>query len=364
MGPTTPMNLVNNQMERKELSMSFKVVNTMAIPGIGYGEELLEPFDATLIAGRWITEDDLIRHTKDADAVICASPDQPWNQKVLNTLSRCRILATMSIGYDRIHLETARKIGLAVTNLPDFCIDEVSSQAIAFIMALGRRLFPLDRAVREHQPHLAPANRKGLADFAYPIFRMRDQTLGIVGLGKIGTAVALKAHGLGMRVIAHDPNVLGGVMLSRGVEPVDFNTLLLRSDYISINADLNEETRGMFGREEFKKMKPTCYLINTARGEIVQQAALMVALRDGHIAGAGLDVTEDEPIGAGNPILKMPNVILTGHSAWYSTTSDSAAELWHKAMIQVAMALKGEWPSYAVNPEVKKRWLEKWGGKT
>ena len=140
--------------------MSFKVVNTMATPGIGYGEELLEPHNATLIAGQWFTEDDLISHTKDADAVICASPGQPWNQRVVSTLSRCRILATMSIGYDRIHLETAGRIGLAVTNLPEFCIDEVSSQAIALLMALGRRLFPLDRAVREHQPHLAPANRK------------------------------------------------------------------------------------------------------------------------------------------------------------------------------------------------------------
>lgn len=343
--------------------MSFKVVNTMAIPGISYGEELLEPLDATLVTGRWFTEDDLITHTKEADAVICASPGQPWNQRVVNALSRCRILATLSIGYDRIHLKTAGKLGLAVTNIPDFCIDEVSSQAIALIMALGRRLFPIDRAVREHQPHFAPANRKGLADFAYPVFRMRDQTLGIVGLGKIGTAVALKARGIGMRVIAYDPNVLGGIMLSRGVEPVDFETLLHESDYISINADLNKETRGMFGPEEFGKMKPTCYLINTARGEIVQQAALMEALRDGLIGGAGLDVTEDEPIAAGNPILKMMNVILTGHSAWYSTASDSASELWHKAMVQVVMALKGEWPTYAVNPEIKERWLEKWGRK-
>jgi D-3-phosphoglycerate dehydrogenase len=362
-GATMSMNPAENKIERKELLMKFKVVNTMATTGIGYGEELLEPFDATLVAGQWFTEDDLINHTKDADAVICASPGQPWNQRVISTLSRCRILATMSIGYDRIHLETAGKIGLAVTNLPDFCIDEVSSQAIALIMALGRRLFPLDRAVREHQPHLAPANRKGLADYAYPIFRMRDQNLGIVGLGKIGTAVALKARGLGMRVIAYDPYVLGGIMLSRGVEPVGFDTLLHESDYISINADLNEETRGMFGQEEFRKMKTTCYLINTARGEIVQQAALLDALREGIIAGAGVDVTEDEPIAAENPILKMPNVIFTGHSAWYSTTSDSASELWHKPMTQVVMALKGEWPTYAVNPEIKKLWLEKWGRK-
>lgn len=336
-------------------------MNTHVIPGVSYGEELLYPLDATLVTGSCFTEDELISHTVDADAVICASPDQPWNQRVVETLSRCRILATMSIGYDRIHLETVRDLGLVVTNVPEFCIDEVASQSIAFIMALGRRLFPLDRAIRREQPHLAPGNRKGLADFAYPIFRMRDQTVGIVGLGKIGMAVALKARGFGMRVIAYDPNVFGGIMLSHGVEPVDFDKLLHESDYISINADLNEGTRGMFGPEEFRTMKPTCYLINTARGEIVQQAALIDALKEGLIAGAGLDVTEDEPIAAGNPILNMLNVILTGHSAWYSTTSDSPSEFWHKAMEQVVMALKGEWPTYAVNPEVKEQWIEKWG---
>lgn len=343
--------------------MSFKVVNTMVIPGVSYGEELLEPLDATLVTGSWFTEDELITHTKDADAVICASPDQPWNQRVMKTLSQCRILTTMSIGYDRVDLQTARELGLAVCNIPEFCIDEVSSQSIAFIMALGRRLFPLDRAMRAEQPHISPGNRKGVADFAAPIFRMRDQTVGIVGLGKIGTAVALKAKGLGMRVIAYDPYVLDGIMLSRGVESVDFDKLLQESDYISINADLNDETRGMFGPEEFKKMKPTSYLVNTARGEIVQEAALIDALKGGLIAGAGLDVLEDEPIDAGNPILDLPNVILTGHCAWYSTTSDSPSEYWHKGMEQVVMALKGEWPTYAVNSEIKEKWIEKWGNR-
>jgi D-3-phosphoglycerate dehydrogenase len=108
-------------------------------------------------------------------------------------------------------------------------------------------------------------------------------------------------------------------------------------------------------------MKPTCYLINTARGEIVQQPALVEALERGLIAGAGLDVTVDEPISADSPLLKFSNVILTGHSAWYSTMADSDSEYWHKPMAQVVMALKGEWPTYGVNPEVKQRWLEKWG---
>jgi D-3-phosphoglycerate dehydrogenase len=144
---------------------------------------------------------------------------------------------------------------------------------------------------------------------------------------------------------------------------MDFDTLLGESDFISINAQLTDETRNMIGYEEFKKMKSTCYLINTARGKIVDQAALIRALQEGLIAGAGLDVTEEEPIPGDDPILDMPNVILTAHSAWYSTTSDSGSGFWHKPMAQAVMALNGVWPTYAVNTEVKKAWLEKWGRK-
>jgi len=340
--------------------MKFKVVHTLVDSKMTYGEDLLGPLEADMVTGRWVGEDDLIANAHDADAIICVSPIQNWTPRVLTALSRCRIVATLSIGYDRISLDAATKMAIVVTNVPDYCIDEVSNQAISFMMALGRKLFQIDRAVKEKQVLLYPGNRNGLAGIVHPIFRLRGQTLGIIGFGKIGTAVALKAKGLGLRVIAYDPYVFGAVMLSHGVEPADLNTLLCNSDFISVNATLTDETRGMIGPEQFKKMKPTCYLINTARGEIIQQSALLEALERGLIAGAGLDVTADEPIPADNPILKRSNVILTGHSAWYSTAADSPSEYWHKPMTQVVMALKGEWPIYAVNPEVKQKWLEKW----
>ncbi len=343
--------------------MKFKVVHTFVDSGMTYGEDLLGSLGAVMVAGRWVSEDDLIANAKDADAVICVSPGQNWTSRVLKALSKCRIVATLSIGYDRIPLDAATKMGIVITNVPDYCIDEVSSQAISFLMALGRKLFQIDRAVKERQIHLTPGNRTGLAEVAHPIFRLRGQTLGIIGFGKIGTAVALKAKGLGLKVIAYDPYVLGAVMLSHGVEPVDLNTLLCQSDFISINATFTDETKRMIGADQFKKMKPTCYLINTARGGIIHQPSLVDALERRLIAGAGLDVTADEPIPPGDPILKLSNVILTGHSAWYSVTSDSCSEYWHKPMTQVAMALKGEWPTYAVNPEVKQKWLERWGEK-
>jgi D-3-phosphoglycerate dehydrogenase len=350
-------------LQKGDAPMSFKVVNAIYTSGLDYGENLLRPLDATLVNGFWRTEEELVRNVADADAVICSGPIQPFTRKVLSVLSQCRIVASLGNAYDRIDLEAATEYGIAVTNIPDYCIDEVSGRAIALMLALAYKLFPLDREVREKQINFIPPNRKTVTELMYPIFRVRDQTLGIVGLGRIGTATALKARGLGMRVIAYDPYVFGEVMVSRGVEPVDLDRLLKASDFIAIHALLHKETRNMIGYSEFKKMKPTCYLINDARGEIVDQPALIKALQEGLIAGAGLDVTVDDPIAPDNPLLNMPNVILTGHSAWYSTVADSGPEFWHKPMGQVVLALKGEWPFYAVNPEAERKWQENWGRK-
>ncbi len=341
--------------------MRFKVINAIYTPGLDYGEHLLTSLDAELINGFWKTEEELITHLTDADAVICSGPIQPFSRRVLQALPRCRIVASLGNAYDRIDLPSATEFGIAVTNVPDYCIDEVSGRAIALMLALAYKLLPLDRMVREKQVNFIPPNRKMVTEGMYPIFRLRDQTLGIIGLGRIGTATALKARGLGMKVLAYDPYVLGEVMRSRGVTPVGWETLLRESDFIAVHALLNDETRNMIGMAEFKKMKRTCYLINDARGEIVDQPALIQALQEGLIAGAGLDVTVDDPIHPDNPLLQMSNVILTGHSAWYSTASDSGPEFWHKPMAQVVLALKGEWPFYAVNTEAEKKWREKWG---
>ena len=338
--------------------MSFKVVHTYALPGIDHGDALLEALDATLFKGVWLNEDEIISNTKNADAVIGVVSRQPFNRRVLKTLKNCRIIAGIAIGFETVDIEAATEFGIAVTNVPDYCLDEVSGLAIGFMLSLGRMMLQIDKAVREKQINFT-GGRQALEEIGYPIFRMGDQTLGIVGLGKIGTATALKARGLGIKVIAYDPYVFDGVMESHGVEPVDFDTLLRESDFISIHTPLTSETHNMFGYGEFKKMKPTCYFINTARGRCVDEPALIKALQDGLIAGAGIDVTVEEPIAADNPLIKMPNVILTGHSAFYSTTS--YAELFYKPMTQVVTALRGEWPLYGLNPEIRETWLHKWG---
>lgn len=340
--------------------MTFKVVHTFSLEGVDLGEKLLASFDVSFVKGMWRTEDEMIENARDADALIGVVSIHPFSRRVLGALSRCRIIGGIGIGYNTTDLEAATEYGIVVTNVPDYCMDEVSGLAIGLMLSLGHKIPQIDKAVRERQINLT-MDRKALVEVAYPMFRMRDQTLGIIGFGKIGTATALKAKGLGIKVIAYDPYVLGAVMETHGVNPVDLETLLQESDFISLHTPLNQETRNLIGHEEFKKMKPTSYFINTARGGCVDQESLIRALREGRIAGAGIDVTVDEPIAATNPLIKMANVILTGHSAFYSVTSEF--ELYVKPMTQVVMALRGEWPTYAVNPEVKKKWMEKWGKK-
>lgn len=338
--------------------MGFKVVHTFPVEGVDLGEELLKPLGATLVKGMLRTEDEFIQICAEADAVVGAVSVQPFSRRVLESFRRCRILAGIAIGFNSTDIEAATDCGIVVTNVPDYCLDEVSGLAVGLMLALGHKMFQVDRAVRERKVTFT-LDRKALIEVAYPIFRMRDQTVGIIGFGKIGTTTALKARGLGMRVIAYDPYVLGAVMESHGVKPADLDTLLRESDFISLHTPLNKETEKLIGEAEFRRMKPTCYFINTARGGCVDQDALVKALQQGLIAGAGIDVTVDEPIAASNPLLKMPNVILTGHTAYYSITSEF--ELYYKPMTQVVMALQGEWPIYALNPEVKGKWMARWG---
>jgi D-3-phosphoglycerate dehydrogenase len=338
--------------------MGFKIVNVFPLPDTDFGYELLDPLGAVLVKAMSMTEEEIIAQAHDADAVIGVVSLQPFNRRLLGALPKCRIIAGIGIGYDKTDVEAASELGIAITNVPDYCLDEVSGLAISFMLALGHRLVTIDKAVKERRI-VFTVDKKALTEVAYPMFRMRDQTLGIAGIGKIGTVTALKARGLGMRVIGYDPYVLKPVMESRGVEPVDFETLLRESDFVTIHTPLTSETSGMFGYEEFKKMKRTAYFINTARGGCVEQGGLIKALKEGLIAGAGIDVTVDEPMLPDNELLTLPNVILTGHSAWYSVTSE--ADLYRRPATQVVQALEGSWPTYAVNPEGKANWMARWG---
>ena len=340
--------------------MSIKVVIALKLPGMehmNFGEDLLKPFDATVVKGIEQSEDSFIANCKDADAIVGpVSHGGPFTRRVIESFEKCRIIAGPSIAFEAVDLQAANECGIAVCNNPDYCLDEVSGRVIAFMLTMSYKFFQIDKAVREEVVDFGK-----LRQIAGPVARTQGQTLGLVGLGKIATAVALKARGLGLRVISYDPYIFDNVMRIYGVEPVDMDTLLKESDFISVHVPVTPATRNFIGYEQFKKMKPTCYFINAARGAIVDEPALVRALNEKLIAGAGIDVTVVEPVQMDNPLLKMSNVILTAHSGWYSTAA--AFDLFYKPMTQVVMALQGKWPLYAVNPQAREGWLKKWGQK-
>lgn len=340
--------------------MSYRIANTYALPNVDFGEGMLATLatEVEVVNALCETEEQIISHARGADALIVCAPYQPLTRRVWESLKQCRIVASFVVGYETIDMNIPTACNIVFTNNPDYCIDEVSGRALSFMLALGHKLFLLNKAVKE-MPFNPVNKRKIFQEVAYPIFRMRDQTAGIIGLGRLGTATALKIKGLGMKVIAHDPYVLDSVMLSLGVTPVDFDTLLNESDFISLHTPLTAETHHFISYDAFEKMKPTCYFINTARGKCVDQDALIRALQEGKIAGAGLDVTAEEPIARDCPLLKMSNVILTGHTAAYSVSVEE--EVYSRPMTQIIKALKGEWPLLAVNKEVRRKWMERWG---
>ena len=183
------------------------------------------------------------------------------------------------------------------------------------------------------------------------MFRLNQQTLGLVGMGRIGSLVVEKARAFGMRVIVCDPYISSEVVSKMGGELVDFESVLGRSDFISLHLPLTPQTRQLFGVEEFRKMKATAYIINTSRGELINEGALYEALTKGYIAGAGLDVTDPEPPDPSNPLLQLEQVLVTGHSAWFS--EEASIEIQERSAEAVVLALQGIFPGGMINPEVK-----------
>jgi len=312
------------------------VITDHVFPSLDIERAVLGEAGADLVVLQARTEEDLLGATADADALmVCYAP---ITRRVIAQLQRCRIIARYGIGVDNVDLPAATERGITVTNVPDYCIDEVSDHAVALLLACARKILLLDRRVR--------AGRWEAGD-ARPVYRLRGRTLGLVGFGKIPRRVAEKAQALGLRVLAYDPYVGPEEMGAHRVAKATLEEVLSQADFVSIHAPLVPETRGLIGERELRLMKPTSYLINTARGPIVQEEALVRALREGWIAGAGLDVLESEPPREGTPLLALENVILTPHAAFYS--EESVQDLQRKAAENVAKVLSGEAPLSPVN---------------
>jgi len=328
--------------------MSLKVV---ARAGLDFtvAEKVLSEAGVGLVQAPLWSEEDIIKHAADADAAIVAATE-PYTARVIQTLGKCRILSRMGIGYNNIDVEAATRQGIPVAVVLDASVHEVSDQAMAFLLAFSRRLFPLAQAVRKG---IWRAGSAEIVKARGRMFRLNEQTLGVVGAGRIGGRMPAKARAFGMRVLAYDPYLSAQELQQKGAEKVEFDQLLRESDFISIHAPLTPETRGMFGLKEFRKMKPTAFIINTARGAIIKEGDLHQALVEGAIAGAGLDVSDPEPPDPKNPLFQLEQVLITGHSAFFSETS--MMELQRKAAEAVVAVLRGEWPPVVVNPEVKDR---------
>jgi D-3-phosphoglycerate dehydrogenase len=303
-------------------------------------EKTLAEYDAALDAQHSQDIADARRFARRADGVIIQKLG-PIDEKFIGSLTQCRVLGRTGIGTDPIDVAAATTHGVCVVNVPSYCEEEVSDHALALLLSLARRVCSYDRSVR-----------RGAWDFKVgrPIFRVQGQTLGLVGFGKIPRLMVPKAKGLGMAVISHDPYVQAEEMARLGVEAVSLDELLAKSDFVSIHAPLLPATGGMIGAQQLQKMKKTAFLINTSRGPVVDEPALIGALREGRIAGAALDVLSDEPPAADNPLLQMENVILTPHAGYYS--EQSLVDLHVKLSRNVGMVLMGKRPEALVNPQV------------
>lgn len=315
------------------------VVTDHLFPSMEDEARMFRGMDAELVIGQCREEDDVIELCRWADAIL--NTYARMTPRVMENLERCRVIVRFGIGYDNVAVDAATRRGIMVANTTDYCIDEVADQALAMLLACARGLFPAGRIARDGTWDLAKM----------PVLRrLRGQTLGLLGIGRIGTAVAARARGFGLRVAACDPHVDEAAAREAGAELADLDTLLRTSDYVSVHAPLTPETEGMIDAGAFARMKPTAFLINVARGRIVNQSDLVRALRQGDVAGAGLDVLEREPPAPGDPITTLDNVVLTPHSAWYS--EEARAEMRRRAVGQVVSVLRGELPYSLINREV------------
>jgi D-3-phosphoglycerate dehydrogenase / 2-oxoglutarate reductase len=259
---------------------------------------------------------------------------------VIRGLTGCRIIARYGIGLDTLDMDAANEMGIVVTNVPDYCIDEVSDHALALALSLARGVALLDRRVRAGS--WTPTD-------ARPLHRLRGRTFGLVGFGRIARALAVKAAALGYEVVATDPYVPDDAVREAGAEPLPFDALLARADVVSLHVPLTDESHHLIDAGALATMKAGAILVNTSRGPLVDTDALRASLEAGHLGGAALDVLEHEPPSAEDPLLQRDDVVLTPHAGFYS--EESPRELQRKAVEQVVEALAGRRPRYAVHAD-------------
>lgn len=289
------------------------------------------------------TKSELLKMIEDADAIYCTL-NEIIDKEVIDRAERLKVIGTMSVGVDHIDVEHATRRGIYVVYTPGVLTETVADHTWALLLAVARRIVEADSCIRKGGWKIpwAPTMMLG--------YDVHGKVLGIIGLGRIGQAVARRAKGFNMKVLYYDVIRMRRVEEELGVEYTSLERLLRESDYISIHVPLTPETKGLIGERELRLMKRTAILINTSRGLVVDQRALFKALKEGWIAGAGLDVFEKEPIEPDDPLLKLENVVVTPHIGSAShETRNKMAELTATGIIKV---LKGEMPENLFNPDV------------
>jgi len=296
---------------------------------------ILQPLGVELVVKKPQGEQDLINLAKDADGLMGIY--FPINQRMLEQLPRLKVISVWGVGTNHIDIEAATQKNVIVANVPDYCTDEVSTHAVALILGCARQISQYDRFLQQ-------------GEWAYgkiPLKRFAGKTVGIAGLGAIGRAVAEKLAGFNVNLIGYDAFVAKEVMQSLNVKKVDFKELLAQSDFITIHTPLTDETHHLFDAEQFRQMKNTAFIINTSRGGVINEAALVAALEKGEIAGGALDVFETEPPDRNQGPIGHPRLTLTPHIGWQS--AEAMVECRVKAAESVKAVLMGKKPAYGVN---------------
>jgi len=317
---------------------------TVVVASLGYESyaierEILKAVDAELVLAPrdCLTEDEVIAAAGDADAILVR--EAPVSARVIDALTRCKAIVRYGVGVDNIDLEHARRRGVFVANIPGYGTEDVSDHAAALLLSCIRRLRTRDASLRQGRFE---------TDIQEPIFRTTGKTLGLIGYGRIGRALHRKWKGfLPQRVLVFDPYAQPAVIRENGAEPAALDTLFAQSDYLSLHAPLTPQTRHIINAVSLGNMKPTAIIVNTARGELIDEKALAAALAEGRLAAAGLDVFEQEPLASDHPFISLPNVVLSGHVGWYS--KDAVKELQTRGAQEIARVLSGGVPQCWVN---------------
>lgn len=312
-------------------------------PVPGLDEELIRRHGGTVRYGKAVDERDRVRLAQRADVIVMGGA--PLSRQFFAALPYLQGVVRLGIGVDSLDLDAATEMGIVIANIPDFCADEVAEHTLALILAVTRKIAQADRKARLGQ-WVA-----GMDALLRPIRRLSGQTLGLIGLGKIGRSLAGKAQGLGLRVVAFDPHLSPRAAEAASVPLLSLEAMLPQTDILSLHVPATAETKGIVNARTLALLKPGSILINAARGSVVDESALCAALASGRLAGAGLDVLQQEPLRLPHPLAEFENVVFTCHYA--SLSEESYAILRQQASEQSVQILRGEFPRHLVNVEVK-----------